>query len=101
MRRSLPFSLRSPEQVEGDERGVVLALSRVEAELEQVSERHTRLLLRVQKQEKSVADKLTQLSDRQAATLRFLTAQEAEINEKIARIAQMQEQLAKRLDSSR
>jgi hypothetical protein len=96
MRRSIPFSLEDPE-AKPEKKKMVLALSRVGAELEQVSDRHTRLLLRVKNQEKIVTNMLEQLSQRQAATLRHLTEKEAEVDKKLARLAKKQKEILKKI----
>jgi hypothetical protein len=96
MRRSLPFSMGNLGSVT-DNKTMVLALSRVEASLEEVSDRHKRMLLRMKNQEKIVDDMLEQLSQRQAATLRYLADVENDINEKLAAISKKQEEVLKKL----
>jgi hypothetical protein len=95
MRRSLPFSLGNVESG-SDKKAMVLALSRVEAELEQISDRHTRMLKRMKDQEKVVDDMLEQLSQRQAATLRYLSDVENDLNRKLEEISQKHDEVMKK-----
>jgi hypothetical protein len=96
MRRSLSFSLGNSEELPGKKK-MVLALSRVEAGLDQVSDRHARLLYRVINQEKVVSNMLDQLSQRHSATLRHLASREAEIDKKLAQLAEKQEEFLKQM----
>ncbi|MBF0195957.1 MAG: hypothetical protein HQL71_15465, partial [Magnetococcales bacterium] len=75
---------------------MVLALSRVEAELEQISERHARLLKRMKDQEKDMTDMLEQLSQRQAATMRYLTDVENNINRKLEELSLKHDEVMKK-----
>jgi hypothetical protein len=95
MRRSLPFSLDNVESG-SDNKTMVLALSRVEAELEQVSDRHTRLLKRMKDQDKVVADMLDQLSQRQAAALRHISDVENDLNRKLEELSQKHDEVMKK-----
>ncbi|MBF0453332.1 MAG: hypothetical protein HQL72_00785 [Magnetococcales bacterium] len=95
MRRSLPFSLGIAEG-DPEKKKMALALSRVEAELEQASVRHARLLRRFSDQEKEMSDRLEQLAQRQSATLRQLMAKEAEINQKLTELSEKQEEILRK-----
>jgi hypothetical protein len=96
MKRSLPFNLGNQGGALG-KKSVVLALSRVEVELEQISDRHTRLLKRVKKREKIVAEMLEQLSQRHSATLRHLAEREDEIDAKLAKLSKKQAEILKKI----
>lgn len=97
MRRSLPFSLVNSEEDGRGQKKMVLALSRVEAGLDQVAARHVKLLRMVKDQEKEVTDMLEQLSERQAATLRILAVKEEEINKKLEELSRKQEEIIKKI----
>jgi chromosome segregation ATPase len=92
MRRNLTSSQINP-QAPNDKQNVGVTLSRVEAELGQVSTRQARLLRREKKQEKNIRDMLNQLSERHAATLRHLAAREAEIDKKLAELSKIQKEI--------
>ncbi|MBF0383590.1 MAG: hypothetical protein HQL69_21420 [Magnetococcales bacterium] len=95
MSSSLPYSLNNVDS-DSDKKNMVLALSRVEAGLEQITDRHTRMLKRMKEHEKVVDDMLEQLSQRQAATLRYISDLENSFNRKFEELAQKHEEIMKK-----